>query len=68
MREGQDQDNDSEKNYCVMSMVLFLKINIVTLLWKYTEKLKLHRENTGNFAYQNDWEPCANVNKNVQDM
>ena len=47
MRESQDQDNNSEKNYCVMSMVLFLKLKLLSLYGNTQGKLKLHSENTG---------------------
>ena len=37
--------------------------NVVILLWKYTGKSKItqgnHRENTGNFAFRDEWEPCV---------
>ena len=39
-------------------MVLFLMFKMLSFYYEYTEgKLKLHRENTGNFAFQDEWEP-----------
>ena len=45
---SQDQDNNSKQNYYLMSMVLFLKLNLLSLYYGNTPgKLKLHREKTG---------------------
>ena len=39
--------------------------NVVILLRKYTGKTRItqgnHRENTGNFAFRDEWEPCMQV-------
>ena len=60
MRESQDQDNNREQIYCITSMVLFLKLKMLSLYYGNTQgKLKLKREsreNTGNFAFGNEWE------------
>ena len=58
MREIQNQENMRRKNCCVTSMVLFLMFK---MLLKYTGKTEItqgnHMEISGNFAFQDEWEP-----------
>ena len=50
------------KNCGVTSMVCIFGVYNVILLRKYTGKNEIkqgnHRENTGNFALWDEWEPC----------
>ena len=57
--ESWNQESRCKKNSCVMSMVLFLRFKMLSFWYKNTQdKLKLHRENIGNFAFRDEWEPC----------
>ena len=48
-----------QKNNCVTSMVVFFMFKMLSFYCENTQrKLELHRENTGNFSFQDEWEPC----------
>ena len=42
-----------------MSIALFLMFKMLSFYYENTqEKLKLHRENTENFAFRDEWDTC----------
>ena len=45
--------------------VTFEVWNVVILLWKYKGKTEIaqgkYKENTGNFVFRDEWEPCLGL-------
>ena len=55
--EIRNQESIRRKNCCLMSIVSLLMFKMSFFYENTQLKLKLYRENSGNFTFQDEWEP-----------